>query len=151
MRPFTGTGAALCLLLAASCSDSSDPGSTPRESNRDARYCEFTTLFLSPDGITSDSWNTSGLNDCPSEDWEALDFGSIRQELGATVLRENGPCFWVFDAGVQNENEDAEQRFFGNIEFGLVAHVQYDFLPPRRALFFRGESPAGYGVSFLQR
>jgi len=123
--------------LLASCGGSSsnnlgEGGSAGEErvSIRDSRYCEITPLYLGPDGITSDSWNTSDLNDCPAEDWEALDFGAIRQELGAIKVRENGPRHWLMDAGLLHGREDAERRFFGNLEFRLVAHVQYNFTPP---------------------
>jgi hypothetical protein len=135
-------GTALCLLLAASCGDSSDtineerePIKEVRESIRDFRYCEITPLFFGPDGISSDTWNTSGLNDCPAADWEALDFEEIRQELGALVVRENGPRHWLFDAGELSGSEEAERRFFGNLEFKLVAHVQFNFTPPPPGTF----------------
>jgi hypothetical protein len=136
MKLIARTGAVLYLLLAASCSDNSDNTNEKRESIRDSRYCEITPLFSGPDGITSDTWNTSGLNDCPATDWEALDFQAIKQELGALFVRKNGPRHWVFDAGELNGSEEAEQRFFGNLEFRLVAHVQYDFTPPPPGTFF---------------
>ncbi len=129
---------AVALLLSlASCGDSSsnnfgggDSAEEERASIRDSRYCEITPLYLGPDGITSDTWNTSDLNDCPAEDWEALDFGAIREELGAITVRKNGPRHWLMDAGQLHGREDAERRFFGNLEFRLVAHVQHNFTPP---------------------
>lgn len=130
MKPTTRIGTALCLLLAASCDDNSDNINEVRESIRDFRYCEITPLFSGPDGISSDAWNTHGLNDCPAADWEALDFEAIQQELGALFVRRNGPRHWLFDAGVLKGSEEAERRFFGNLEFRLVAHVQFNFTPP---------------------
>lgn len=126
---------ACCLLFATACGDGATDGGEARESRRDARYCEFAVFFISPAGITSDSWNTTGLNDCPAAQWEALDFDAVRQELGATALRPNGPRHWLFDAGVQHDTEDIEYRFFGGIEFGLVGHLQIDS-PPAAIHFF---------------
>ena len=88
MKPITRIGTALCLLLAASCSDHSDTISngsdaisdTPntisevRESIRDFRYCEITPIFFGPEGLSSDTWNTSDLNDCPAADWVPNNF-----------------------------------------------------------------------------
>lgn len=132
----TRIGSALLLLLLAACGDGSAQGKKARESIRDARYCEFAVFFIGAGEIKSDSWNTSALNDCPAAQWEALDFDAIRNELGATALRPNGPRHWLFDAGVQFGREDLERRFFGGIEFALVAHVQVGFPPPTLGTYF---------------
>lgn len=130
----------ISLLLGVACSDSSDsmPASAKeaRQSLRDARYCEVTPLYFTPEGITSDTWNTSGLSDCPKEDWEALDFNTIGEELGALVVRANGPRHWVFDVGELKIEGEPEYRFFGNLEFQLMANVQYDFTPPPPGTYF---------------
>ena len=132
-----GTTVTLCLTWMTACGDGAAPGNTPRESIRDERYCEFATLFFGDEGITSDSWNTAGLNECPAEAWEALDFNAIREELGATILRPNGPRHWTFDEVKLRGSEDAERKTFGGIEFRFVANVQYDFaLPPPGTFFF---------------
>jgi len=145
MKPIARIGTALCLLLAASCGDDSDTINEVRddsdtinevrESMRDLRYCEIAILFMGPDGISSDTWNTHGFNDCPAADWEALDFEAIRQEFGALVVRPNGPRRWLMDAAELEGSEEAERRFFGNLEFRLVAHVQFNFTPPPPGIF----------------
>lgn len=70
---------------------------------RDSRYCEVTPLYLTPEGISSDTWNSSGLNDCPAADWDALDFDTIREELGAILVRQKDSRYWLFDSGVHTD------------------------------------------------
>ena len=64
----------LYALLAAGCSDSSDTPVETRESIRDLRYCEIAFFFFGPNGITSETYNSFLLNDCPQQDWATIDF-----------------------------------------------------------------------------
>ena len=140
MRLVAQNGLAICLLLASGCSDNSDNVTEMRESMRDSirdmRYCEIAFFYFGPDGITSETYNSFGFNDCPQEDWEALDFDAIRQELGATFVRPNGPRRWLMDIAELEGSEEAERRFFGNLEFRLVANIQIDSTPPPPGTYF---------------
>ena len=37
------------------------------------------------------------LNDCPHELWETLDAATIAEEMGAAVVKLNGPRYWMLD------------------------------------------------------
>ncbi len=148
VQPSRWIGAALCLLLAVSCSDSSDTAANPRESIRDLRYCEIAFFYLRPGDITSETYNSFGFNDCPQTDWDALDFPAIRQELGATAVRPNGPRRWLMDVAALAGSEEAETRFFGNLEFRVVANIQLDSTPPPGVYFFDATVKRDSGLLF---
>ncbi|MCX2978849.1 hypothetical protein [Candidatus Marimicrobium litorale] len=117
-------GLLLYALLTAGCSDSTGTSVESRESIRDLRYCEIAFFYLSLDGITSETFNSFRINDCPQQDWESIDFSAVAQELGAVFVRPNGPRRWVMDAAQLEGSEQAERRFFGNLEFRVVANIQ---------------------------
>ena len=60
-----------------------DSGFDKRTSVRDQRYCEVLAVYLEQEGLAADVWNTWQLNECPQQDWDALDFDAIKLELGA--------------------------------------------------------------------
>jgi hypothetical protein len=66
-----------------------------------ARYCEiFAVSPATENGFPVKIYNTIGLNNCPSETWDALDFTAIAQSEGVFVAAPNGPRRWVVDAVV---------------------------------------------------
>ncbi len=91
---------AIPLVLLAGCSDSDDgnPDSgNPSDSVRDARYCELLAIELTAEGIIATAWNSFGLNDCPAQDWDAINEDDLRRyadELGVRLVTKNGPRFW---------------------------------------------------------
>ena len=42
-------------------------------------------------------FGTQFLNDCPQELWDALDAAAIADELGAAMVKLNGPRYWILD------------------------------------------------------
>jgi hypothetical protein len=63
----------------------------------DARDMRFGEIFLvKPSGV--DMYNTTGLNDCPVELWDALDLEEIRGEHDALQAQKNGPKYWMMDS-----------------------------------------------------
>jgi hypothetical protein len=56
---------------------------------RDKRFGEI--LVVKPTGI--EIYNTTGLNDCPAEQWNALDLEKLRKEFGAVKVQKNGPHY----------------------------------------------------------
>ena len=60
---------------------------------RGMRYCEV--FLVKPDGIFM--YNTTGLNDCPAGQWNALDTEKLKTQYGAREVFKNGPHFWVSD------------------------------------------------------
>jgi hypothetical protein len=116
---------ALLGLLACDGGGGGDSGFDKRTSIRDQRYCEVLALYLKPEGYTADVWNTWRLNECPQQDWAALDVDAIKLELGALGVQKNGPRFWTMDAIASSLSSYPELRYFGNIEFGLAAQVLF--------------------------
>jgi len=110
--------------LTAGCSDSSNTPDEPRASIRDLRYCEIAFFYVNPDAITSQTYNTFRLNDCPQHAWDSIDFAAEAQQLGATLARPNGPRRWTMDTAVLAGSDEAPRRFFGNLEFREVANIQ---------------------------
>lgn len=127
----------LVILLLMACSDhSNDPEPDNRASMRDLRYCEVAFFFLGAEGITSATYNSFEFNDCAPADWASLDFKAIRKELSAVAVRPNGPRRWLMDMAELEGAEDADRRFLGNLEFRLVANIQFDSPPPPPGIFF---------------
>ena len=60
---------------------------------RNMRYGEI--FIIKPTGL--EVYNTTGLNDCPAELWDALDVEAIEKEFGAMSVQKNGPHFWMMD------------------------------------------------------
>ncbi len=74
------------------CTESSSVGSSEPTSLRGVRYCEV--LAVTNEGsLRADVYGTQGLSDCPLARWEALDPGTIQDELGAIAIVMNGPRF----------------------------------------------------------
>ena len=42
-------------------------------------------------------YGTQMLNDCPQELWETLDAAAIAAEMGAVMVKLNGPRYWMLD------------------------------------------------------
>ena len=61
---------------------------------RDMRFGEI--LVVKPSGI--EVYNTTGLNDCPPELWDALDLEKIKQQFGVLKVQKNGPHYWMMDS-----------------------------------------------------
>jgi len=76
---------------------------------RDMRFCEFLVIYQS--GV--EVYNTTGLNECPAELWDALDLEKLADELGALKVQLNGPHYWMMDS---NSGSFGETVSFGGIE-----------------------------------
>jgi len=72
---------------------------TPRliSDMRGVRYGEVLAVYLRDTGLEAEVYGTQMLNDCPQELWETLDAGAIAEELGAVLVKLNGPRHWTLD------------------------------------------------------
>jgi hypothetical protein len=61
---------------------------------RDMRFGEI--LVVKPSGL--EVYNTTGLNDCPPELWNALEPEAIAKQFGALKVQKNGPHYWMMDS-----------------------------------------------------
>ena len=72
---------------------------TPRliSDMRGVRYGEVLAVYARDGGFEAEVFGTQMLNDCPQELWDALDPAAIAAELGAVVVKLNGPRYWMLD------------------------------------------------------
>jgi hypothetical protein len=65
--------------------------------HRGTRYGEVLAVFSDGDGFNAHVYGTQLLNNCPQELWDTLDPQTIAEELGALIVKLNGPRYWVLD------------------------------------------------------
>ena len=72
---------------------------TPRliSGMRGVRYGEVLAVFAEDGGFEAEVYGTQMLNDCPQELWASLDPEAIAAEMGALVVKLNGPRHWMLD------------------------------------------------------
>jgi hypothetical protein len=93
------------------------------------RYCEIFTVFPSTEaGFPVTIYNTIGLNECPAEIWDTLDFPAIASSEGAFVAVPNGPRRWVVDAVVGSKPGPAKD--LGGLMMREVASTVTTSLSP---------------------
>ena len=66
-------------------------------SMRGVRYGEVLAVYASDGGFRAEVYGTQLLNDCPQELWDKLDADAIAADLGALLVKLNGPRHWVLD------------------------------------------------------
>lgn len=86
------------------------------ENGRNKRYGEI--FVIKESGI--EVYNTTGLNDCPGELWDALDLEAIKKQHGALSVQKNGPHFWMMD---WQELSMGDKASFGGLEARWVARA----------------------------
>jgi haloalkane dehalogenase len=95
------------------------------EDLRDFRYCEV--LAVSLDGMTAtvDVYNTMGHNDCPADQWVALDAAAIAERYELAMAKLNGPRYWVID-GIQGRGDSltGDVVEFDGMEMHWVARIE---------------------------
>ena len=99
---------------------------TPRliSDMRGVRYGEVLAAFLREDGFEAEVYGTQMLNDCPQELWETLDATAIAAEMGAVVVKLNGPRYWMLDGlGQKVAVVDPVFRDFNGITMRRIATV----------------------------
>jgi hypothetical protein len=64
------------------------------DNTRNMRFCEI--LVVKESGV--EIYNTTGVSDCPSHLWSALDLRKLRKQLHALDVEKNGPLFWMMDS-----------------------------------------------------
>ena len=82
---------------------------------RGVRYGEIIAAFDRGGWFEAEVYGTQFLNDCPQELWNGLDASALAEELGAAVVKLNGPRYWVLDGmGVKvNAVEPVLREFNG--------------------------------------
>ena len=99
---------------------------TPRliSDMRGVRYGEVLVAYLRDSGLEAEVFGTQMLNDCPQELWETLDAAAITKELGAVMVKLNGPRYWMLDGlGQKVAVVDPVFRDFNGITMRRIATV----------------------------
>ena len=114
----------LLILLIAGCDaiDDDEP-----ESDRGTRYCEILLAYTEGTTLDVEIYGTQGLNQCPEEEWNAINPDSIQAEFDAIDVRMNGPRFNLMDAGGFVTFQDTTVQHFGELEMRQIASL--DDLP----------------------
>jgi hypothetical protein len=100
------------------------------EGLRGERYCEVLLARLIDTRLNAEVWNTYGLNDCPPDEWAALDAEAIKAERqGVVAALLNGPRYWLMDA-IEKKPSERQETAFGPIEMFLAATVDLGPIPP---------------------
>jgi len=87
------------------------------------RYCEILLLDLKDDGIYAEVFNTYPLNDCPDDQWKAIDTAAVAAAEGVVFASANGPRYWAMDSVVQSDMADVFSKTFGEVEMNRYASV----------------------------
>lgn len=91
---------------------------------RGVRYGEVLAVFARDGGFQAEVFGTQLLNDCPQEQWEQLDPGAIAEELGAAMVKLNGPRYWMLDGlGTKVAPVEPVLRDFGGITMRRIATI----------------------------
>lgn len=75
--------------------------------HRGTRYGEVLAIFADGDRFTAHVYGTQLLNECPEELWRTLTPAAIADELGALIVKLNGPRYWMLD-GLGSKSEPIE-------------------------------------------
>lgn len=117
------------------------------DGQRGVRYGEVIAVFAEGERFIAHVYGTQLLNDCPQELWERLDPAAITAQLGALMVKLNGPRHWVLDGfGAKGEPVEPVMERFGGIEMRRIAVIDLGdnpiaqpYLPrhvDRKAAFF---------------
>jgi hypothetical protein len=91
---------------------------------RGTRYGEVLAAYLTEEGVHAHVYGTQMINDCPQELWEQLDAEAIKEELGAVLIKLNGPRYWVLDGlGAKVQTIEPVIKDFGGITMRRLAEV----------------------------
>ena len=93
--------------------------------HRDTRYGEVLALFNRDGAFQAEVYGTQLLNDCPADLWDALDADAIAKEMGALMVKLNGPRHWTLDGlGTKVEVVEPVLRDFGGLMTRRIAVVE---------------------------
>jgi len=98
------------------------PGMKERNNLRNVRYCEIFVAMRPGAAATAAVFNTVGLNDCPADEWQALDVNKLKKELKATMVILNGPRYFIMDRNALANPGDVKNS--DGLDARLVAQLE---------------------------
>ena len=93
-----------------------------RDHLRNVRYCEILLVTRHGLSATAAVYNTLGLNDCPEQQWKALDPDQLKRENNAYMVVMNGPRFFIMDRNALRN--PGPTRSFDGLQAKLLAQVE---------------------------
>jgi hypothetical protein len=97
---------------------------------RGVRYGEVLCVYLRDGALHAEVYGTQMLNDCPQELWETLDPAAIAAEMGAAMVKLNGPRYWMLDGlGQKVAVLEPVLRDFNGITMRRIATVDLGDAP----------------------
>jgi hypothetical protein len=113
-----------CLITVGALLAQSDTpeGMKERRNLRDARYCEILIVLRHGMSATAAVYNTIGLNDCPAQQWQAVDPEKLKKERKAYMVVMNGPRHFMMDRNALRNPGPVET--LDGLQFRLLAHVE---------------------------
>lgn len=92
---------------------------------RGVRYGEVLAVYLRENGLEAEVFGTQLINDCPQELWDTLDADTIAAEMGALMVKLNGPRHWTLDGfGTKLQPMEPILRDFNGIMMRRIAVVE---------------------------
>lgn len=64
---------------------------------RGVRYGEVIAVYARGEGLVAEVWGTQLLHECPPDWWDTLKADELAAELGALLVKLNGPRHWTLD------------------------------------------------------
>ncbi|MFZ6693867.1 hypothetical protein ACO0K1_19000 [Undibacterium sp. SXout20W] len=101
---------------------------------RGSRYCEILVVNGSMSNLVATVYNTLGVNDCPANQWSAIDPKALKKELRAKAIEMNGPRYFLMDK-IGQSNVAPPVTILGGLGFKERASVQIPI-----ATMLRGKS-----------
>ena len=102
---------------------------------RGVRYGEVLAVFARDGAFEAEVYGTQMLNDCPQELWETLDAEAIAEDMGALLVKLNGPRHWMLDGlGTKVAVVEPVLREFNGLLMRRIATVDLGTRPGRPAL-----------------
>jgi len=95
-----------------------------RDNMRGARYGEIFVITGHLNHIRGSVYNTLGLNDCPQEQWNALDPDEIKKEANARAIVMNGPRYFLMDKSKIALENPGDVASFGGLQFRKLATIR---------------------------
>jgi hypothetical protein len=92
---------------------------------RGVRYGEVLAVYLRENGLEAEVFGTQLINDCPQEQWDTLVAETVAQEMGAVMVKLNGPRYWTLDGfGTKLQPMEPIMREFNGIMMRRIAVVE---------------------------
>ena len=100
------------------------------------RYCEILLLNLQEGGIYAEVFNTYPLNDCPDDQWKAIDTAAVAADEGVVFASANGPRYWAMNSVVKSDMTEVYKKTFGEVEMNRYASVYVGTSPADLLTFY---------------